>query len=240
MADYQLTLTANDIISRVMGSFGLPLPASAFSSTDGNVIQMVTLLNDVGQEMIDESEWGFMDREMNFVTTSALTYDLPADFDRFVPDSAWNYSTRLPMVGSVTEQQWQMLKARNLGGMTIALIFRVVNNKLEIYEAPSTAQQLVLPYVGRGWVRSAAGDYRDNCQEGTDVVLYDSALIRAALTLAWLTKKGLDTTSAQKKYDQRLTAAKVKQAPAPTLSLVPGSSVPLLGQWNVPDTGYGN
>lgn len=239
MAAYQRTLSVQELISRVMGSYGLPVPTNAFSSSDGNVIQMLTLLNDVGQELIGEHEWNFLSSEQDITTDGTTTeFSLPPNFDRYISDSAWNYSTRLPMIGSINEQAWQMLKARNLGGMTIAMLFRVVDDQLQLYEPSTSGQTLKLPYVTRSWVQ-VGSEYADNVSQNSDVIRYPAELIRAALELRWMEKKGFDTAKAKKRYDDALQAAKTKDVPAQTISLVPGVGAPLLGQWNIPDTQYG-
>lgn len=241
MAQYQRTLTVQDTVSRVLGALGLPAPTSVFDSSDGTVIQMRTLLNDAGEELLTEHEWQILSREHQITTVPGqVEYDLPADFDRYITSSQWNYSTRLPMLGSVTTQQWQELKARQLGGLTISLIFQVDQGKLVLYSSPSEAQNIVLPYLSRAWVQDATGTLRDNATQNSDVILYDPALFRAKLQLDWMTNKGFDTTAINKKYNDLLTAAKNKDTPAQPLTLVPGGAVPLLGLANMPETGYGS
>lgn len=240
MADFQKRLTVQGVLARVMGSFGLPVPTSVFASTDGNVTQMLSLLNDVGEELLTEGDWQFLDGEHQITTTTSLVYDIPADLDHYIADSQWNQSTKVPMSGPLTERNWEAIKARGLGGGTLTIFFRVANDKLELMTPPGEGQVLTLPYRSRAWVQAADGTLRDNVQQSDDLVLYDPILIRAALTLAWLKKKGFDTTSAKEDYERALEAASTKNEPGQTVSLVSGSAIPLLGVYNVPNTGYGS
>jgi hypothetical protein len=240
MADYQRLLTVQDAVSRVLGSFGLPTPGSVFDSQDANVIQMRTLANDVGQELIGEAEWQVLGRDHTIVTDPLLTkYALPSDFDRYITDSQWNYTSRLPAVGSVSTQDWQALKARSLGGTLIATMFRIDQDQVELYATPPNSQTLVFPYVSRSWVRTSQGVFRDNVQSNDDTIMFDSALFRTALTLAWMTRKGMDTTDASQKFTALLSSAKGKDSPSSATSIVPGGGIPLLGVLNLPGTGYG-
>jgi hypothetical protein len=70
------------------------------------------------------------------------------------------------------------------------------------------------------------------------VVCFDNLLAVAMLKLAWLQAKQMDTTTAQADFDEALEQAKGADASAPILSLN-GEAVPLLGYFNIPDTGYG-
>ena len=240
MPAFQKTRTAQDTVNSVLGSLGLPQATSVFDSIDGNVIQLRTLLTECGEELLTEHKWQFFEREMNFFTVpDTVRYALPADFDSFVSDAQWNYTSRLPLLGSVNEQDWQQLKARNLGSMTITLMFRVSEGWLELYAAPSASQQLVLPYQGRGWVLGSDGLYSDNVSTNADMVLYDSRVMRTKLMLKWLTRKGFDTTAANREFTDALAAAKSIDVPASSLSMVPGGMVPLLSVLNSPETGYG-
>lgn len=240
MADFQRRLTVQDCVTRALGSFGLAEPASVTGSTDGNVRQMLTLLNDVGQELIRSGEWQFLTRDHTITATGAGQYALPNDFDRYISDAQWNFTTRLPALGSASTQVWQQLNARQLGGTTLAVVFRINNDMVQLYADPGGNQQLVLPYVSRGWVRAADGStVRDNCQDDGDTILYPSELIREALVLRWMVKKGLDTTLQSAQVDAMLESALTKDEPAASVSIVPGGSIPLIGPLNLPITGYG-
>lgn len=240
MANYQRRITVQDCVNRVLGSFGLPLANSVVDSTEGNTVQMLTLLNDVGQKLIGENEWQFLSRDQTITLDGSVRYSLPADFDRYIVDSQWNYTTRLPALGSVNTQNWQQLKARQLGGTTLAVMFRLDNDVVELYSDPAGGQQLVFPYVSRGWVMAADQSLRDNVQANDDTILYPSELIREALTLRWMEKKGLDTTKQEEIVNQLLGAAKSKDSPSSTVSIVPGGGIPLIGPLNMPVTGYGS
>lgn len=242
MADYQRRLTVQDTVNRVLGRLGLPRTTSVTDSVDGTVVQLLSLINDCGEELLPEHDWEFIGRDHVITTVPGqLEYDMPADLERYVSDAQWNTTSRLPMLGSIGDVQWAELKARQLGGLTIAILFRIHEDKLVLYSAPSDPQTLSLPYVGRGWVLAADGvTYKDNVSANDDLILFESRLFRSKLLLEWQTSKGFDTTAAQKRFNELITAAKSADAPASSISLVPGGAVPLLGPLNIPETGYGS
>lgn len=234
--------TAGDCVRAVLGALGhTTIPGDIFGVVDNNAVLMRTLLTRTGQKLLSRGEWQFLNRDFTLVTAPGDTqYDLPADFDRFVPDSSWNRTTRLPAIGSLTEQEWQMLKARQLEGTTFTMLYRIANDKVELYNTPSTVQTLVLPYVGRGWIRRADDSLADNVAADDDLCMYDTQLIQAALRLEWDTEKKFDTSASAQAFNNALSAAKAKDSPGRTLTLNQGAAYPYLGVINMPDTGYGS
>lgn len=239
MATFNRLITLNTAVSELMGSMGLLAPADVTASTDKTVIQMRYLANKVGEELLNENSWQVLDKDWTITTDGVtLTYDLPADWDHFYQDASWNQTTRMPTVGSLTNQEWAQLKARNLGGTTFAMLYIIQNDQLTFYSVGDTPQTIVLPYVSRGWVRSALGVLKDNLAANDDVILYDPALFKAALKRAWQMDKGFDSTAAQLAYKDALNAAISKELPARTLTLAT-PQYPYISINNLPITGYG-
>lgn len=201
---------------------------------------MWQLASEVGQQLMDEHDWQVLHAEMFIATTPGITdYDLPEDFNGFVNDASWNRTQRLPAIGSLTEVEWQLLKARNLGGTTFAMMYIIADEKVQFYDVGSTTQTIALPYNSRGWVRAAAGNRRDTLQADDDVILFDPQLFKVALKLAWQSAKGFDVAGTTAEMGRMLRNAKSKDAPSRTLSLRQGADGILLSQINIPDTNYG-
>jgi hypothetical protein len=247
MALFNKRGTALTIIQDACGQLGLPVPASVVTATnDTTAQQMLRLLTWSGRKLIKPTNthrWQQLLRTWELVTTGATTYALPADWDSFEDLTAWNVTSRLPMLGPATDPQWQCLKARALGNSTISVIYRTRNGLFEIYQAPPTAQSLRIDYSSRAWVHDAAdvSEYRDFIDADDDIVQYDNELITALLKLQFLTAKGFDTSAAQSEYDELLEAAISADSDAPVLRVTRSDSYPLLTtEFNTPDTGYGS
>lgn len=240
MANFNRLITLNTAVTEVMGSMGLTVPTDVTASLDKTVIQMRYLCNKVGLELINENSWQVLDRDWTITTDGVtLTYDLPEDFDHFYQDAAWNQTNRLPAIGSLTNQEWAQITARNLGGTTFACLYIINNDKLTFFSVGTTPQTIVLPYVSRAWVRTADGTtYKDNLSANDDVILFDPALFKAALKLAWQIDKGFDSSAAKLAYDSALSAATGKELPSRTLTLG-NPSYPFISGLNLPVTGYG-
>lgn len=233
-------ITAGQAVQNVMTALGLEVPENVFESQDTNAIQLRFLLTRAGQKLIPENNWEFLQREqtINTVVDQRL-YALPEDLDSYVQDAQWNRTTRLPAIGSLTEQEWQMLMARQLAGTTFTMLFRIRDDFIELYNTPSTVQTIVFPYIGRGWVRREDDSLSDYAQEDSDLILYDRQLAEAALRLEFDIEKKFDTSSSTQAYNAALSNAKKKDKPGRTLTLDQTAAFPYLGVINMPDTGYG-
>lgn len=241
MPNFVRHVTGGAAVTTVMRVIGLTPPSTISSSTDDTAQQFWTLATETGRQLLSEHAWEVLGKDFTIVTDGVTTsFPLPDDFNGFFADSSWNRTTRLPMLGSLSEVEWSMLKARNLGSTTFAVLYRVENGAVELYTPGTTGQTLVIPYSSRGWCRSAGGTLQDNLIQDDDVVLYDEQLFKVALKRAWGISKGLDTTAVTQEYNNMLSAAKSKDTPGRTISLVGRGSYPLLGVLNIPDTGYGS
>lgn len=249
MANFNKQQTALAIVQEACALLALPVP-SAVASNPTNVTaqQMWAQLRHLGRRLCkptDGYRWQVLTRLWSLNTVPGTTlYTLPADWDSFIDSTAWNYSSRLPMLGPANDQQWQTLKARSLGNTVFSVIYRTSAGKFELQNSPATAQQLGIAYTSRAWVQKG-GDpntLRDYPDADDDLVLFDPELMVASLKLAFLTAKGFDTTAATADYKLALEAAMNADSDAPMLSAVPGGSGPALldAQFNVPDTGYGS
>jgi hypothetical protein len=248
MADFNRQQTGLVIVQEVCGQLGLPVPATAIAGigTDATPVQMVALLNNAGRRLCKPTrgyKWTLLTKTFSLDTVPAQNlYDVPADWDSFDDMTGWNFSQRLPMIGPATAPEWMAVQARNLGGNTISVIYRMRGGKMELFFVPASgSQNLQISYTSRAWVRDANDPliFRDYVSADADVVLWDAELIQSALKLAFLKAKGFDTSAAQAEYDEILEAAMNADSDAPVLTSTP-SAYPLISPaTNVPDTGYG-
>lgn len=244
-------MSAGDICKEALGLQGLPVPVAVVTNTtDPSSKQMWTLLRTVGRRMCKPQRthrWQVLTREWVLPTVPGKTlYDLPADHDGFLDSTAWNYTSRLPMLGPANDTQWQCLKARSLGASTISIVYRTAGGKFQLYNSPSDSQELHIAYTSRNWVLPAKQSdpsnptYADAPVEDGDLVLFDPEMMVAALQHAFMTAKGFDTASMSVTLDGLIEAAINMDSDAPVLSVVASDGFPLISpQMNLPDTGYG-
>jgi hypothetical protein len=233
--------TALVAITNAMGELGLEEPEFVVNNPDKTTAQFLKIANRVGKQLVGgEYKWQILSRELTITTVvSQANYALPEDFNGFEPDASWNRSTRLPVIGSLSEQEWQMLQARLLAGSTFTMLYRLEDDEIVFYEAPNSVQTIVMPYTSRGWVENVGGDRQDQILADTDIILFDPQLFNAALRKGWYEAKQFNTAKIEKEYKRVEASAKANDSPGRTLSLRKGSGFPFLGPINVPDTNFG-
>lgn len=235
-------MTAQTAISRVCKAMGLRVPVSASGATDSLSVQLWALLSEVGQELLGEYDWQVKIKTHTVVIQDpTLNYALPTDFEQMFNSAAWNRTSRIPLIGPLTEQQWQLLQARQLGGTTLRLQYKIEDDLLKFYWAPSDPQTIAFSYVSNGWVQDGTDPliFKSVATADNDLILFDQRMFITKLILEWRKKKGFSTVDDQAAYDKALATAKYNDRPKNDLRTSGSSSYPYLGYLNMPDTNYG-
>lgn len=238
MAQWTREQTISEVVTSLMQSMGLTAPNTIVDGSNSTALQMVALANQVGVDLLSH-RWQFLEADHEITLTASTTYDLPADFDAYRPDEQWNQSTALPVIGPVSGREWSALQGMTAVGGPFRTLFRISGNQIE-FQSVTAGDVVVFPYWTRGWVERATGDRADNIVANDDIVLHDIALFRHALKLKWYEAKHFDTSKLLKDLQPLIDAAKARDCPGRTLSLNPSASLLLLGDHNIPETGFGS
>ena len=97
---------------------GIAAPTSVSSSSDPQIIQLMALANDEGQDLSARYPWTALQTESTFLTVAtesqgSITTLAGSDFRYILNDIMWNRSLLRPVFGPTTPQDWQNLKARS-------------------------------------------------------------------------------------------------------------------------------
>lgn len=245
---YARRMPAGDICKEALALQGLPVPNSiATNTTNVTARQVWVQLRTQGRRLakpMHTHRWQVLSRTWEFDTVPGQTlYNLPGDFLGFEDMTAWNTTSRLPLIGPANGPQWQTMNARGLGSTTISITYRTVQDKLELYGAPSSAQHLSIMYTSRGWVDliGTPGVFADAPTEDGDIVMLDPEMMVAAVQYGFMVAKGFDTSEIAAQLAKLIEVAIDIDVDAPILSAAASSTYPLLTtQFNVPDTGLGS
>lgn len=238
-------MNAGDIINRAALRTGIPTADDPFTSTDQNLLLMCSLLDEVGKDLWRERVWSQLNQIYTFTTVQdQAAYPLPAGFGFMINQTGWNRTNRLPLAGPLSPQEWEYLKAQ-LVGVVFTVLFRPLQQQIYLYPDTDTpgGYEIAYEYVSRFWVQSATADApdKDEPTSSDDIIWFDPHLMIRALKLAWLKQKGFDTAAAQADYDKTLLLVMGDDSAMPVLNLSGRPyQVPLVGQQNIPLTGFGN
>lgn len=233
-------MTLLTIIANTCGRINLPIPTSVVGSTDAQVVQLYTLANKAGYDLAQAFNWQALTEEKTFVTVAASVQPngLPTDFDRFIPNTFNNRSTRRPIIGPVTSQQWQWLIAQPAYS-TVYLMYRERQGQFLIGPPtipPPAGQTIAYEYVSSNWAKSAIGTPQAQFQADTDTSFLDETLITDALVWMFLRAKGLSYAEEMSTYQRNLDQQMARDVGSTQLLLSPRTLD--LDRMNLPDGNY--
>jgi hypothetical protein len=234
--------TVDTVLTQAQAELGLS--QTSFAATDAVTVQVVALLTKAGRALARE-DWSALTKRYSFTPTATGPYDLPADYRTMIPQTGWDTTTQVPLVGPLTEQQWELFVARLGAGNAVGTPFRTWLGKLYLYPETNfpASHTVAFEYRSSWWVGSSStATTADAPSAGADTIFFDADLIVAALKLAWKREKGFDSTTAQQDFELLLAQAKLDDADAPILNLggVHGPAARLIGASNAPETGFGS
>ena len=233
--------TSVNIINAALLASGLAKSAAPFSSTDGAVIQIVSLLTDCMRELGGAYAWPSLLRTKTFTTVNpgdTGVYPLPADFDYMCPQTGWVKTDSIPLGGPVDAQIWQQF-VNSTFTSNFYLYFREESDQFWVWPQPPPNGKIVsYKYSSRNYVLNV-GVNKDYSDDPADVIIFDPLLIQKLLKLRFLEARGFDTEKAQAQYDAIYSARTGRVGSAPVLNLVNRPRLKLISTNNIPESTFG-
>jgi hypothetical protein len=226
------------VIVEVAGRLALVQPAVVIGSSDSQVKQLLALTNVAGRDMAQASTWTALTEEKTFVTVNAVTQPsaFPADFDRFVPNSGFNRTTRRPVNGPVTPAQWQALMAQPQLN-TVFLVYNQRQGNFNVSPIPPVGQTIAYAYVSKNWAKSATGTPQATFLADTDLTYLDEGTLSDSVVWRFLRAKGMSYAEEMETYGRNLDQQMARDGGSTQLSLSPQAIN--LSRVNLPDGGFG-
>ncbi len=230
-------MTALTIITKATARLGITTPTAVFSSTDDQIIQLRTLMNEEGEELGKAYPWTVLLTEKTFTTTAAAiqTSAVPTDFGWYMNDTLWNRTLSIRYGGPASSEEWQRYQA---SVTPIALpngVFRFQGGNLLIYPPPTASQTAAYEYVSKYWAATAAGNAGTLAAmtADTDVSLLDENVISLGVRWRFLAAKGMDYAETFRSYELQKAQAIARDGGRRKHSLSGGSRPQYNG--NIPD-----
>ena len=214
-------MTCLQIIQAACRRIGILAPTLAVGSYDQQIIQLLALCEEEGQELADRYPWQGLQNEVLFVTVAAqvqttLSATAPG-FNYIVNNTIWNRTLRRPVYGPTSEQDWQQKKAIQLNGPFNS--FRIVGDTINFYPNPAANQACAFEYISRNWITTSTSATSAFWTSDADLPNISDQLIILGLIWRWKAAKGLDYAEDFAKYERKIADAMARDAGKPKLNM---------------------
>lgn len=234
-------MTMLSIVQDFCGRSKLPVPASAQSSSDPQVIQIVGLLREHFDDLTTRKAWSMVTLETTFVSTAtedqgAIDTIAPYGFQEIILQSIFDRTQRLPLLGGLGSAEWQARKAFNFTGPLYD--FRLRGGRLLFNPALPAGHTIAFEYFS-SYFCTSGGVPAEYMTLDADIPLLGNRIATAYLRWAWKKDKGFDYAEEFAQYERLVTTKSARDARPQQVNigdrdcdLQPGIFVPY-GTWNV-------
>lgn len=215
------------LIQSACPRIGLTAPNAVMSSTDENIIRLVALANEEGDELASRCAWQTLIREATHTTLAAesqglITVICGSDFGYIRNETFWN-RTQNRRWFPVDDVRWQAMKSSSVTGPDA--YFRLRGNTLRVLPTPTAGQTLAFEWVTRHWCETSGGTGQEAWAADTDVARLPEKLMLAGLVWRWKKAQGLEYAEDFAQYESRVANAIARDGAKPVLNMGSGSGV---------------
>lgn len=252
-------MTTLTIATAICDEIGIDRPATVVGNSDGQIRQILALMNREGQWLVNGAGhghiWGASFRDKSVTVTSGTdTYAVPSDYLRLINDSMWDTTNHWAMLGPLTDQEWEEIKRGAIATVGPRKRWRLVGEADGTYASSATSYYVQIDpvptnstdtfhyiYLSSGFARQNSDAAAGTFDHDSDNPIFPEQLFILGTIWRWKAAKGLDYGEDKKTYDQYLETCIATDRASRTLSLSrQRQGVRLLDVANVPDTGFGD
>lgn len=211
------------LVQRFCRRTGLTVPATVYGSTDPQVRQVMSLLEEEGNDLASRGDWQYLIREATHTSIAnedqgAITTIASNGFRHIKNDTIWNRSQSVPIYGGLSPQDWQAIKGTGVTGPRYQ--FRIRGNKLLVNPAATAGETWAFEYVSKNWIIGASGTtYKQYFTLDTDELLLPEELLIVGLRWRWKKEKGLEYAEDFRTYETQVRDALSRDGAKRTLSM---------------------
>jgi hypothetical protein len=205
-----------------MRDSGITPPSVIVGSTDELAQQLLGIANTTGNEITERGDWEVLKSEATFAAIAPeqqfILRTQFTDFDHIIAETMWNRTRQTRVMGPLTPQTWQRLKATTVS--PAALYCRIRGGALLLMGDYTAGDTLAFEYVSNKWASNSAGvAFFTEFQNDTDTVRFDDELMVLGIRWRFFRENGLEYGEAFRMYEERLHLRGSKDIPRETLSM---------------------
>lgn len=240
--------TFGTAIQEICKLVGHPRPADPAGSTDPAVQQMGAAVNFALDELLTMHEWQDLTvkASLSIVADSAgqkeKGFDLPDDFKRFIDQTQWNNASLWPAGGPVSPQGWMAYVVQNYVPQ-MTFYWQMRGDQLWVLNPPfPTPGSFEYMYLSTAQVIDADNPalIKNKAEKNGDTFKLDGFMVMLLGRFRYLEWKGFDSSAAGRDFLTIFSARAGGDKGGEILSLSRSQKVPLIGEQNIPETGFGS
>ena len=205
--------TLKQLVNSVVPEIGFSELDTIVGSQNQLAKQALAVANRVGRSLAKHN-WRILIKRNTLTTaSSADSYSLPSDFDRFIHNTNWNETTAFHIFGPISDEAWQ----EDLSGMVEATVddrfqIRADGNtaRLFVRPVPTSSENLTFFYACNTWCRSAGGQRQAKFLADDDVLLLDDLVFELGLKFRLLEAQKRDYSFAMTEFLMELGKRKAE------------------------------
>lgn len=211
------------VIQYVCGRTNIPVPASILGNADDQILQLVRLLEEEGTDLASRYGWNGLANEFVLTTTAtedqgAMTTIAPNGFSYIKNGTFWDRSTKVPILGPLSDDEWQHRKSMGISGPRY--YYRIRGNRLLVNPVPVGGETWAAEYISKNWILGADGTtYKQYFTLDTDTLLIPEELCLAGLRWRWKKEKGFDYAEDFRMYEMQVMDAMGRDGGKPILNM---------------------
>jgi hypothetical protein len=184
----------------------LPVPSAIIGSAEDTDVMLLRLAQEEGLALMRRYPWQVLMAEQTFTTVAAETQPgvIPADFDRILPDTIWNRSTRRRVVGPIAADEWAETKAKQV--TYVNPTFRIRGDAWLMTPTPPADETIAFEYVSKNFCKAGATPQAAWAADA-DVARLDEGLMTLGLVWRFRAAKGLPYGEDLALYEKRVMEA---------------------------------
>lgn len=226
-------MTLLTLIQRTFRRVGLTAPSAAVGSTEENILRLIELANEEGEELSERYPWQVLINEATLTTSAAesqgaMTTIAGASFAYIQNDTMWNRTTNRRWL-PVDDVQWQQMKASGITGPDY--YFRIRGGNLIVQPTPTASQTVCFEWVSKNWCTSSGGTGQSQWAADDDVLLLPAEVFLMGLVWRWKKAQGLEYAEDFRQYEIRAESAMIRDGAKKRINFAGGRST----RQNIPE-----
>lgn len=232
-----------EICQDVARECGVTVPDGVVGSSTENARRLLAHSQRAARRIMRDFDWQALVSEHTITTVATQNnYSLPSDFDRYIPGTGWDNTNYRPMGGPITPAQFQALEKSQLATAgEFRRLWRRRGGEILIYPTPSASSEtLTLEYVSsHPWLDTDGTTTKASIAADTDTFRIDDEVLTLFMIAYMQRQLGEDYAQDMLDAEMMLESRQAYDQNYDGHKIGGGNGVPLIGDANIPEFGYG-